>query len=95
MWFVCVPIIAARRFASTASRSHSTSRVVLLNYIGESNRLAETPRWYIALTHNYTTMIRPHVQRVAADALGCLAQLRATSHTRSYNSKSIDPRSSQ
>ncbi|MDH3638962.1 MAG: DUF4105 domain-containing protein, partial [Gammaproteobacteria bacterium] len=41
------------------------ARAVLLDYIEELNRLAETPRWYNALTHNCTTMIRHHVQQVA------------------------------
>ena len=42
-----------------------TARRVLLDYLEEINALAERPRWYHALTHNCTTMIRHHVQNVA------------------------------
>ena len=45
--------------------SPEIARNVLLDYIEEINRLAEKPRWYNALTHNCTTMIRHHIQQVA------------------------------
>lgn len=41
------------------------ARAILLNYVQEFNHLAEKPRWYNALIHNCTTMIRYHVQQVA------------------------------
>jgi hypothetical protein len=41
------------------------ARAVLVDYLDEVNRLAETPKWYNALTHNCTTTIRHHVQNVA------------------------------
>ena len=41
------------------------ARDVLLDYVDEMNHLAESPRWYNALTHNCTTAIRYHVQNVA------------------------------
>jgi hypothetical protein len=41
------------------------AKAILLDYVQEVNRLAETPRWYNALTHNCTTAIRYHVQHVA------------------------------
>lgn len=44
-----------------------TARAVLLDYLEEANRLAASPRWYNALTHNCTTMIRHHVKNVAAE----------------------------
>jgi len=40
-------------------------RKILLDYLAEVNRLAERPRWYNALTHNCTTVIRHHVQNVS------------------------------
>jgi hypothetical protein len=40
-------------------------RAILLDYLAEVNRLAERPRWYNALTHNCTTVIRHHVQNVS------------------------------
>jgi hypothetical protein len=43
-----------------------TARSVLLDYIEEINRIAETPEWYNAATHNCTTAIRQHVQHVSA-----------------------------
>ena len=43
-----------------------TARAVLLDYLEEANRLAARPRWYHAVTHNCTTMIRHHVKNVAA-----------------------------
>ena len=45
--------------------SLDVAREVLLDYLGEMNRLAEHPRWYNALTHNCTTAIRQHVQQVS------------------------------
>lgn len=47
-----------------------TARAVLLDYLEEANRLAASPRWYNALTHNCTTMIRHHVKNVAAEIPG-------------------------
>lgn len=41
------------------------ARAILLSYLEEVNRLRERPRWYNALTHNCTTMIRHHVQQVS------------------------------
>jgi len=41
------------------------ARALLLDYLREVNRLAQTPMWYNALTHNCTTMIRYHVQQIA------------------------------
>jgi len=40
------------------------ARALLLDYLREVNRLAEQPRWYNALTHNCTTMIRYHVKEI-------------------------------
>jgi len=42
------------------------ARAVLLDYVREIDRLAETPRWYNAATHNCTTTIRWHVRQVAS-----------------------------
>lgn len=41
------------------------ARALLLDYLAEVNRLAEQPRWYNALTHNCTTVIRHHVQNIS------------------------------
>jgi hypothetical protein len=41
-----------------------TARATLLDYVEEMNRLAETPEWYNALTHNCTTTIRMHATHV-------------------------------
>lgn len=41
------------------------AREVLLEYLRTINQLAAEPRWYNALLHNCTTMIRTHVQQVA------------------------------
>lgn len=43
-----------------------TAQAVLLDYLGEINRLARTPRWYNAITYNCTTAIRHHAQQVGA-----------------------------
>lgn len=48
-------------------RIHMTpegSRALLLDYLRQVNLLAEHPRWYNALTHNCTTMIRYHMKEV-------------------------------
>jgi len=42
------------------------ARAVLLDYLAEINRLAETPRWYNAASHNCTTTIRWHARHVGA-----------------------------
>lgn len=42
------------------------ARAVLREYLDEVNRLAATPRWYNALTHNCTMAIRKHAQAVSA-----------------------------
>jgi hypothetical protein len=42
-----------------------TARAVLVEYLETVNRLATSPVWYNALTHNCTTMIRRHAQQVA------------------------------
>lgn len=41
------------------------ARELLIEYLKEINLLAERPRWYNALTHNCTTMIRYHVKEIA------------------------------
>jgi hypothetical protein len=40
------------------------ARALLIDYLREVNLLAEHPRWYNALTHNCTTMIRYHVKEI-------------------------------
>jgi hypothetical protein len=42
------------------------ARALLVDYLQETNRLAEHPNWYNALTSNCTTMIRYHARNVAA-----------------------------
>lgn len=42
------------------------ARALLLDYFAEINDLAREPRWYNALTHNCTTAIRYHADRVHA-----------------------------
>jgi hypothetical protein len=42
-----------------------TARAILEDYLEEINRLAERPKWYNAMTHNCTTVIRHHIQHVA------------------------------
>jgi hypothetical protein len=42
------------------------ARAVLVDYLRAINRLADRPRWYNALLHNCTTMIRHHLTNVAA-----------------------------
>jgi len=44
-----------------------TARAILLDYLEEVNRIADEPKWYNAATHNCTTVIRKHVQHVAAE----------------------------
>ena len=44
--------------------SPAFARALLLDYLGEVNRLARAPKWYNALTHNCTTEIRHHLQQV-------------------------------
>jgi hypothetical protein len=46
--------------------SASQARALLGDYLAEVNRLAAQPRWYNALTHNCTTMIRGHAQNIGA-----------------------------
>jgi Domain of unknown function (DUF4105) len=41
------------------------ARALLLDYLAEVNRLAQSPQWYHAVTHNCTTTIRLHAQQVA------------------------------
>ena len=45
--------------------SPAFARALLLDYLGEVNRLDRAPRWYNALTHNCTTQIRHHVEQIA------------------------------
>lgn len=45
--------------------SPATARALLVDYLEEVNRLAVTPVWYNAMTHNCTTTIRKHAQHVA------------------------------
>jgi hypothetical protein len=42
------------------------ARSLLLDYIEEINRIAATPEWYNAATHNCTTAIFQHMQRISA-----------------------------
>jgi len=42
------------------------ARALLLQYLGEINKLKEKPRWYNALTHNCTTAIRHHSKQIGA-----------------------------
>ncbi len=42
------------------------ARALLLEYLKDVNRLADEPRWYNALTGNCTTLIRHHIQNIAA-----------------------------
>jgi hypothetical protein len=42
------------------------ARAILLEYLAQVNALAAQPRWYNALTHNCTTVIRDNVRRVMA-----------------------------
>jgi Domain of unknown function (DUF4105) len=42
------------------------ARALLVDYLGEINRLVEHPRWYNALTQNCTTAIRGHAQNIGA-----------------------------
>ena len=43
------------------------ARTLLIDYLREVNLLVQRPRWYNALTHNCTTMIRYHVQQVGGN----------------------------
>ena len=45
--------------------TRGAARAVLVDYLETINELSEEPRWYNALLHNCTTMIRYHVQHVA------------------------------
>ena len=45
--------------------TREAARNVLIDYLETINELAEEPRWYNALLHNCTTMIRYHIQNVA------------------------------
>jgi len=40
------------------------ARAILLDYVESMNALAAQPKWYNAATHNCTTTIRTHVQRI-------------------------------
>jgi hypothetical protein len=42
------------------------ARALLVNYLETMNQLVSKPRWYNALLHNCTTVIRQHAQHVAA-----------------------------
>jgi hypothetical protein len=42
------------------------ARALLVDYLETLNRLASAPRWYNALMHNCTTVIRQHAQHIAA-----------------------------
>jgi len=42
------------------------ARALLVNYLETMNQLVNKPRWYNALLHNCTTVIRQHAQHVAA-----------------------------
>jgi hypothetical protein len=52
-------------FLYRLNASNERARAVLLDYLEEIDRLARQAKWYNALTHNCTTAIRYHVQRVA------------------------------
>jgi hypothetical protein len=41
------------------------ARALLVDYLEEMNRLTTAPRWYNALLHNCTTVIRRHARQVA------------------------------
>jgi len=43
-----------------------TARKLLVDYLEEINELASKPKWYNAATHNCTTAIRYHTNRIAA-----------------------------
>ena len=43
------------------------ARRLLLSYVDAMNRLAKTPQWYNAFTHNCTTTIETHTRQIAAD----------------------------
>ena len=59
-------VLVARFVNSILQRGKKhLARKILLDYLKEVNRLAERPRWYNALTHNCTTVIRHHVQNVS------------------------------
>jgi hypothetical protein len=42
------------------------ARAALLDYLESINRLTTKPKWYNAATHNCTTVIRHHMQHIAA-----------------------------
>ncbi len=42
------------------------ARALLIDYLGQVNRLADHPHWYNALTQNCTTTIRSHAQNAGA-----------------------------
>ena len=42
------------------------ARALLVDYLETMNQLVDSPRWYNALLHNCTTVIRQHAQHVAA-----------------------------
>ena len=44
--------------------SREEARALLVDYLEEVHRLAEHPQWYNALSHNCTTAIRQHRQRL-------------------------------
>ena len=43
------------------------ARALLIDYLREVNLLVQRPRWYNALTHNCTTMIRYHAKQVGGN----------------------------
>jgi hypothetical protein len=43
------------------------ARALLIDYLKEVNLLVQHPRWYNALTHNCTTMIRYHAKQVGGN----------------------------
>lgn len=43
------------------------ARELLLVFLAEANRIAKRPRWYNALRHNCTTVIRHNVQQMTTD----------------------------
>ena len=45
--------------------STPVARALLVDYLEEMNRLVSKPRWYNALIHNCTTVIRQHAEHVA------------------------------
>jgi len=57
---------AERIYLYRLKSSHERARALRLDYLREINRLAESPDWYNAITHNCTTTIQHHADQIAA-----------------------------